>query len=70
MCAGIAVPAICARAEGHFPRRIQCGYHGWTYGLDESLIGSQISTPVKVTGRNRQIQIAPKGISAKIYEMN
>jgi phenylpropionate dioxygenase-like ring-hydroxylating dioxygenase large terminal subunit len=25
---------ICALAEGHFPGRIQCGYHGWTYGLD------------------------------------
>ncbi len=31
---------ICARAEGSFPGRIQCGYHGWTYGLDGSLIGA------------------------------
>jgi glycine betaine catabolism A len=31
---------ICTRAEGHFPGRIQCGYHGWTYGLDGSLIGA------------------------------
>ena len=31
---------ICARAEGHFAGRIQCGYHGWTYGLDGSLIGA------------------------------
>lgn len=31
---------ICAGAEGHFPGRIQCGYHGWTYGLDGSLIGA------------------------------
>ena len=31
---------ICALAEGHFPGRIQCGYHGWTYGLDGSLIGA------------------------------
>jgi Rieske 2Fe-2S family protein len=31
---------ICARAEGHFPGRIQCGYHGWTYGLDGGLIGA------------------------------
>jgi len=31
---------ICARAEGHFPGRIQCGYHGWTYGLDGCLIGA------------------------------
>jgi Rieske 2Fe-2S family protein len=31
---------ICAPAEGHFPGRIQCGYHGWTYGLDGSLHGA------------------------------
>jgi Rieske 2Fe-2S family protein len=31
---------ICASAAGHFPGRIQCGYHGWTYGLDGSLIGA------------------------------
>lgn len=31
---------ICASSEGHFPGRIQCGYHGWTYGLDGSLIGA------------------------------
>jgi Rieske 2Fe-2S family protein len=31
---------ICAATEGHFSGRIQCGYHGWTYGLDGSLIGA------------------------------
>jgi Rieske 2Fe-2S family protein len=31
---------ICAQTEGHFAGRIQCGYHGWTYGLDGSLIGA------------------------------
>jgi glycine betaine catabolism A len=31
---------ICAENEGHFARRIQCGYHGWTYGLDGRLIGA------------------------------
>ena len=31
---------ICSGSEGHFPGRIQCGYHGWTYGLDGSLIGA------------------------------
>ena len=31
---------ICTRTEGHFPGRIQCGYHGWTYGLDGRLIGA------------------------------
>lgn len=31
---------ICASSEGHFGGRIQCGYHGWTYSLDGSLIGA------------------------------
>jgi len=31
---------ICAQSEGQFARRIQCGYHGWTYGLDGRLIGA------------------------------
>jgi glycine betaine catabolism A len=31
---------ICATAEGQFAGRIQCGYHGWTYGLDGHLIGA------------------------------
>jgi Rieske 2Fe-2S family protein len=31
---------ICADSEGHFAGRIQCGYHGWTYGLDGDLIGA------------------------------
>lgn len=26
--------------EGQFSGRIQCGYHGWTYGLDGRLIGA------------------------------
>jgi Rieske 2Fe-2S family protein len=31
---------ICPQAEGRFAGRIQCGYHGWTYGLDGRLIGA------------------------------
>jgi Rieske 2Fe-2S family protein len=31
---------ICTQAEGTFSGRIQCGYHGWTYGLDGRLIGA------------------------------
>ncbi|MBV8050885.1 MAG: aromatic ring-hydroxylating dioxygenase subunit alpha [Acidobacteriaceae bacterium] len=31
---------ICATAEGQFGGRIQCGYHGWSYGLDGRLIGA------------------------------
>jgi phenylpropionate dioxygenase-like ring-hydroxylating dioxygenase large terminal subunit len=31
---------ICAAGKGHFAGRIQCGYHGWAYGLDGKLIGA------------------------------
>jgi Rieske 2Fe-2S family protein len=31
---------ICAAPAGRFAGRIQCGYHGWTYGLDGRLIGA------------------------------
>jgi Rieske 2Fe-2S family protein len=31
---------LCSNAEGQFAGRIQCPYHGWTYGLDGSLIGA------------------------------
>ncbi|MBV9573033.1 MAG: aromatic ring-hydroxylating dioxygenase subunit alpha [Acidobacteriales bacterium] len=31
---------ICATAEGAFPGRIQCPYHGWTYSLEGKLIGA------------------------------
>src|SRR5215469_4247543 len=31
---------IVTAPEGKFSSRIQCGYHGWTYGLDGRLIGA------------------------------
>ncbi len=31
---------ICTAPEGKFPGRIQCPYHGWTYGLDGCLLGA------------------------------
>lgn len=31
---------LVTEPEGKFSGRIQCGYHGWTYGLDGRLIGA------------------------------
>ncbi|MBT5116265.1 MAG: aromatic ring-hydroxylating dioxygenase subunit alpha, partial [Candidatus Marinimicrobia bacterium] len=31
---------ICEKVAGQFSKSIQCGYHGWTYGLDGRLIGA------------------------------
>lgn len=31
---------ICSAMAGHFAGHIQCGYHGWKYGLDGCLLGA------------------------------
>ncbi len=31
---------MCVASEGNFAGRIQCPYHGWTYGLDGRLLGA------------------------------
>lgn len=36
---------LCSAAEGSFKGRIQCPYHGWTYGLSGRLIGAPHMDP-------------------------
>lgn len=36
---------ICDRHSGRFEGRIQCPYHGWTYGLDGALLGAPHMDP-------------------------
>ncbi len=31
---------ICEHESGQFSKSMQCGYHGWTYGLDGQLVGA------------------------------
>jgi len=38
--ADIAERDFGREAEGKFAGRIQCPYHGWTYGLDGKLLGA------------------------------
>lgn len=36
---------LCSAAEGNFPGRIQCPYHGWTYALNGLLLGAPHMDP-------------------------
>jgi Rieske 2Fe-2S family protein len=36
---------LCSSPEGNFAGRIQCPYHGWTYGLDGRLLGAPHMDP-------------------------
>jgi len=38
---------ICNEKGGDFSKSIQCGYHGWTYALDGSLVGAPHMNTVK-----------------------
>jgi Rieske 2Fe-2S family protein len=36
---------LCSAAQGRFPGRIQCPYHGWTYAFDGRLLGAPHMDP-------------------------
>ena len=38
---------LCEKSSGKFSKSIQCGYHGWVYGLDGTLIGSPHMDAIK-----------------------
>ena len=53
---------ICSNSTGNYSKSIQCGYHGWTYNLDGSLIGAPNMDNVEGFNKSdyslHQIQIA------------
>ena len=55
---------ICAVAEGRFPGAIQCGYHGWTYGLDGKLCAAPHMEQAEFCRENYPLH----GISAEIWD--
>ena len=46
---------ICREERGKFPGRIQCPYHGWTYGLD--------GKPLRCSSHGRS-RLSPRGLPA------
>lgn len=55
---------ICSAAEGRFPGRIQCGYHGWTYGLDGNLVAAPHMEDPDFCRENYALH----GIAAEIWD--
>lgn len=55
---------MCTSAEGHLSGRIQCPYHGWTYGLDGQLIGAPHMDIPGFSRRDYPLRCLP----AKVWE--
>lgn len=55
---------ICTTAEGQFSGRIQCGYHGWTYGLDGKLTAAPHMEEPDFCRENYPLH----GIAAEIWD--
>lgn len=51
---------LCSGPQGSFGRRIQCPYHGWTYGLDGALLGAPHMNPE--TFRREDYPLQPVGV--------
>jgi phenylpropionate dioxygenase-like ring-hydroxylating dioxygenase large terminal subunit len=55
---------ICTAPEGRFSGAIQCGYHGWTYGLDGQLSAAPHMEQPEFCRENYPLH----GISAEIWD--
>jgi len=55
---------ICTVAEGRFSGSIQCGYHGWTYGLDGKLSAAPHMEELDFCRENYPLH----GIPAEIWD--
>jgi glycine betaine catabolism A len=55
---------MCTATEGHLTGRIQCPYHGWTYGLDGELIGAPHMDVPGFSRRDYPLRCLP----AKVWE--
>jgi len=55
---------MCVEAEGTFAGRIQCPYHGWTYGLDGKLLGA----PHMEAGEFRREDYPLHEVKAEIWD--
>jgi glycine betaine catabolism A len=53
---------MCTAAEGKLPGRIQCPYHGWSYGLDGCLIGAPHMDDVNFSRRDYPLHAVHSGI--------
>ena len=55
---------MCVEGEGTFAGRIQCPYHGWTYGLDGKLLGA----PHMEAGEFRREDYPLHEVKAEIWD--
>ena len=53
---------LCSAAAGTFEGRIQCPYHGWTYGLDGRLLGAPHMEGVPFSAKDYPLRAVHTGL--------